>query len=181
MPEKNEDWKNAALLVIDVQTGLFQRKTPVYREQELLENINRLENHARSMNVPVIYIQHANTSTLVEGSAEWQLHSQLGKLDEDLLIHKRYPDAFKGTALGKELATRNVRKLVVTGTLTDNCVKSTCIGAKKRGYEVILTKDGHSTFGEEPANTVNRWNTKLAEQGIVVKSTSELLEGFTGS
>ncbi|MHA2296097.1 MAG: isochorismatase family protein [Candidatus Hodarchaeales archaeon] len=173
----NNAWENAALIVIDVQIGLFQRKTPIYKDQELLENINRLENYAHSTNVPIIYIQHVNTSTLKENSAEWQLHPQLGKLDEDLLIHKRHPDAFKETTLEKELVTMNVRKLVVVGTLTDNCVKSTCIGAKKLGYEVVLVKDGHSTFGEKPANTINKWNIRLAEFEVTLKPTSELLTG----
>jgi nicotinamidase-related amidase len=64
-------WNNSALIVIDVQTGLFHRKTPIFKEQELLDNINSLENYARSINIPIIYIQHSNESTLVKGSDEW--------------------------------------------------------------------------------------------------------------
>jgi hypothetical protein len=37
-----DDWKNTALLVIDVQKGLFEKSIPIYDAEKLLENINHL-------------------------------------------------------------------------------------------------------------------------------------------
>jgi nicotinamidase-related amidase len=169
-------WGNTALIVIDVQIGLFKRQTSIYKEQELLENINKLEIHARSINIPIIYIQHANDSTLVEGSDEWQLHPQLYKRDYDLLIQKRHPNTFKETNFQKELQERNISQLVIVGTLTDNCVSATCIGAIKLGYKVILATDAHSTFSDPASDIIEEWHDELKNLGITLKSTKELLK-----
>jgi len=169
-------WKNSALIVIDVQTGLFQRKTPIFKERELLKNINSLENYARSINIPVIYIQHRNESTLVEGSNEWQLHHRLQKEENDLIIHKRHPNTFKDTNFKKELEARRIEQLVIVGTLTDNCVSATCLSGKKLGYEVILVTDAHSTFSDPAPEIIEGWHRKLKEQGILLKTATELIQ-----
>ncbi|MHA2246159.1 MAG: isochorismatase family protein [Candidatus Hodarchaeales archaeon] len=168
-------WENTALIVIDVQIGLFQRKTPIYNEQRLLENINSLESYTRSINIPVIYIQHANESTLAEGSDEWQLHPQLQKENSDLLIHKRHPNTFKETNFKEELEARNIKQLAIVGTLTDNCVSATCIGGKELGYKVILVTDAHSTFSEPAPEIIEEWHSELKNLGIILKSTRELV------
>lgn len=168
-------WNNSALIVVDVQTGLFQRKTPIFKEQELLDNINSLENYARSINIPIIYIQHSNETTLVKGSDEWQLHHRLQKEKSDLLIHKRYPNTFKETNFKKELEARGIEQLVIIGTLTDNCVSATCIGGRELGYKVILVTDAHSTFSKPPSEVIARWHSKLKEQGVLLKPTKDLI------
>ncbi|MHA2202716.1 MAG: cysteine hydrolase family protein [Candidatus Hodarchaeales archaeon] len=167
-------WENTALIVVDVQIGLFQRKTPIFKEQMILENINRLEGYARSINIPIIYIQHSNKSTLVEGADEWQLHPRLQKEHNDLLIHKRYPNTFKETNFKQELEARNIKQLIIVGTLTDNCVSATCIGGKELGYEVILVTDAHSTFSEPAPQIIEKWHEKLKNLSIVLKSTEEI-------
>ncbi|MFX0211591.1 MAG: isochorismatase family protein, partial [Candidatus Hodarchaeota archaeon] len=169
-------WENTALIVVDVQIGLFQRKTPIYNEQQLLENINSLEKIAHSNNIPVIYIQHANKSTLVEGSEKWQLHSQLQKNASDLLIHKRYPNTFKETNFREELEARNITQLIIVGTLTDNCVGATCKGGKELGYEVILVTDAHSTYSEPAPEIIKKWHKNLRNQKVILKSTIEMIE-----
>ena len=169
-------WNNTALIVIDVQTGLFQRKTSIFKEQELLDNINNLENYAHSINIPIIYIQHSNKSTLIKGSNEWQLHHRLQKEESDLLIHKRHPNTFKDTNFRKELEARGIVQLVIVGTLTDNCVSATCIGASELGYKVILATDAHSTFSEPASEIIESWHRKLKEQGVLLKTTKELIQ-----
>ena len=169
-------WKNSALIVIDVQTGLFQRKTPIYKEQELLNNINSLERYVRSINIPVIYIQHSNGSTLVKGSNEWQLHHRLQKEESDLLIHKRHPNTFKETNFKKELEARGIEQLVIVGTLTDNCVSATCIGASELGYKVIVATDAHSTFSEPAPEIIERCHKQLKERRVLLKTTKELIQ-----
>ncbi|MFX0123514.1 MAG: isochorismatase family protein [Candidatus Hodarchaeota archaeon] len=172
-------WENTALIVIDVQVGLFHRETPIFEEHQLLENINSLENFARTINIPLIYIQHANESTLVEGSDEWQLHPRLQKEQNDLLIHKRYPNTFKKTNFKEELEARNITQLVIVGTLTDNCVSATCIGGKKLGFEIILVTDAHSTFTVPAPKIIESWHKKLNNLGVVLKSTTELITHST--
>jgi nicotinamidase-related amidase len=50
---------DTALLVIDVQKGMFAEDHPVYQAEELLATIGDLLAKARTAEVPVIYIQQA--------------------------------------------------------------------------------------------------------------------------
>ncbi len=166
---------DVALLVIDVQKGLFDKSTPIYNAGKLLENINALADRAHRAGVPVFYVQHANESWLAPGSDGWQLHAGLRPLETDCAVHKRHGSAFQGTGLGKELEARAISRLVVTGLVTHGCVKATCLDAKKLGYRVTLVKDGHSNFHKQAADVIAEWNQKLGEGGVELKSTQDLV------
>src|SRR5512140_786860 len=56
-----------ALLVIDIQKGLFEKSTPIYKAELLLKNINTLINKARQEGIPVFFIQHSSSKTLEKG------------------------------------------------------------------------------------------------------------------
>ena len=63
---------NKALLIIDVQKGLFKKKSKIYSENLLLNNINSLiQNFAG--NSMIVYIQH-NNRQLVKGDTDWDIH-----------------------------------------------------------------------------------------------------------
>ena len=155
-----------ALLIIDVQQGLFKKSTPVYKAEELLQNIHTLVDRAHTAGVPVFYVQHSDQKTLVKGSLDWQLHSDLHPLAADKIIHKKHGNAFEDTDLSQELNSRNIDSLVVMGLVTHGCVRATCIGAKNLGYRVLLVKDGHSSYSKQAAQLIDEWNQKLSA-GIV--------------
>jgi nicotinamidase-related amidase len=164
----------SALLVIDVQQGLFRKSTPIYKAEELLENINLLVERAHADEVPVFYVQHSDNRTLVKGSQDWQLNSELHPQRVDSIIHKLHGNAFEDTSLDTILKSRNISSLVVAGLVTHGCVKATCLGARQLGYSVILVKDGHSSYSKEAARLMEEWNQKLNAQGCELKSTSEI-------
>ena len=164
--------ENIALLVIDVQQGLFRKSTPIYQAEELLEKINLLVERAHRDGVPVFYIQHSDARSLVKGSPDWQLHSQLLPLNIDYIIHKQIDNAFIGTGLDKNLKAKNISRLVVTGLVTHGCVKATCIGARKLGYGVTLVKDGHSSYSKQAAQLIDTWNQKLSGENIELNTAS---------
>jgi nicotinamidase-related amidase len=162
-----------ALLVIDVQKGLFKKSTPIYEAEQLLGNINTLIRRAGRAGVPVFYIQHAN-KMLVEGTDDWELHPELERLQTGVAVHKRHGDAFQDTNLREELESREIRRVVITGLVTHGCVKATCIGAKSQGYEVVLVKDGHSSFSKQAAKLIAEWNEKLSEGTVELRTTEEI-------
>jgi nicotinamidase-related amidase len=163
-----------ALLVIDVQKGLFEKSTPIYKSEELLQNITWLIDRAHGNGVPVFYIQHSDSRVLVKGTPEWQLHSLLRPLSVDQIIHKQHGNAFEKTILGESLQSRNITTLVITGLVTHGCVRATCIGAMQLGYKVILAKDAHSSYSKQAASLIDEWNQKLSEEKVELKSTSEI-------
>ena len=53
------------------------------------------------------------------------------------------------TTLNKELTLHGIETLIVTGLITDACVRGTCIDGIKLGYEVVLVQDATETISEE--------------------------------
>lgn len=163
----------AALLVIDLQRGLFARPTPVYAEEALLRNIAALASAARTVGVPVVFLRHSN-KLLVPGTTAWELHPNVRPEAGDLLVDKTHGDAFEATTLDALLRERAVGTLYVTGLVTEGCVRATCLGGLKRGYAVVLVADAHSSFHREAASRVWEWNQKLAAQLTGVVPASEV-------
>ena len=178
MPDKEQAACSAALLIIDVQRALFERKTPIYRDAELLHNINLVIDKAHDAGAPVIFVQHVNKSFLVEGSDGWQLHSSLTPASSDLVMQKHHGSALQDTSLHQQLQSREINTLVVTGLVTQGCVKATCEAAKMQGYRVILVEDGHSNYHKDAARLVVEWNRKLSEGGIELCAAEDI--NFSG-
>jgi nicotinamidase-related amidase len=169
-----ENRTGLALLVIDVQEGLFGKSSPIYRADQLLENINILVDRAHQAGVPVFYVQHADQRVLVEGSDGWQLHARLRPAKTDVIVHKHHSNAFQDTALEAELKSRGVGRVIVAGLVSHGCVKSTCLGAKELGYRVTLAGDAHSSFSKDAARLIAESNEKLGHGVADVRATQEI-------
>lgn len=140
---------NTALLVIAVQVGMFEGSDgPVYDGERLLENIRALIHEARQSGTPVIYIQHCEDpgELLEPDTHEWRIHPAIAPLDGELVVEKRTPDSFHETTLQRELDSRGMDRLILTGMQTECCVDTTCRRAFSRGYDVVLVKDAHGTW-----------------------------------
>src|SRR4051794_3474833 len=113
--------KHSALLVIDMQIDSFEVPgNPTYREAELLANINELLRKARSADIPIIYIQHQNTSgPLAAGTPGWQLLPAIAPLAHELVVPKYAEDSFLATTLEEELRARAITHLVICGSRSD--------------------------------------------------------------
>jgi nicotinamidase-related amidase len=164
----------SALVVIDVQRALFERATPVHNAEALLQNINTLIDKAHDQGSPVFFFRHANKSFLTQGSAGWELHPALQLTADDILLEKQHGSAFQDTAFHEELQARKINQLMVTGLVTNGCVKVTCNAAQKHGYNVVLVADGHGSYHKEAAKIIDEWNQRLGEQGIEVLLTEAI-------
>ncbi|MEN0085807.1 MAG: isochorismatase family protein [Leifsonia sp.] len=130
-----------ALLVIDVQNGVIGG---AHRRDEVVERIGGLVERARAEGVPVVWIQHSDEQ-LAEGSEEWQYVPELDRDEAEPLVPKHYADAFEETTLEDVLAAAGAGRIVVTGSQTDECIRSTIHGGLVRGYDVTLVGDAHTT------------------------------------
>jgi nicotinamidase-related amidase len=144
-----------ALLVVDVQNGVVEG---AHNRDEVVGNIRRLVDEARSHDVPVIWVQHQSDDLQPE-TEKWQYVPELPRNADEPVVHKRYGDSFEATTLEGELAARGVGRLIVTGAQTDACVRSTLHGAFTRGYDTTLVSDAHTTedltqWGAPPVDAV---------------------------
>jgi nicotinamidase-related amidase len=174
---ESENRTTTALLVIDVQAGLFQKSTPIYQADDLLRKINTLIDRAHHAGVPVIYVQHSDQRDLIRDSEGWQLHPQLRPLEKDGFIFKEKSNSFEGTNLDETLRSKGIERLVITGLVTHGCVKNGCIGAKQLGYQVILVQDAHSNYSTKAAQLLEEWNEKLRNENVELKTASEITFG----
>ncbi|MGE5676638.1 MAG: isochorismatase family protein [Pseudomonadota bacterium] len=164
----------AALLIIDVQKGLFRRKNWVYNEDILLGNINMLIEKSRDRSIPVIFIRHTNTSFLQENSDSWQIHPTLRAKVDDYYFNKEHSSIFDEKNIVDKLREMSLQTLIVTGLVTHGCVKAACIGGIQAGYDVVLVSDGHSSFNENAKKLIDDWNGKLSEEGVQVIAAKDV-------
>lgn len=167
----NNAEQRTALIIIDMQQALFEKTTPVFCAEALVCNINSLIACAHEKAIPVFFFRHVNKSFLAYGSAGWQLHPALNPTSTDIVLEKTHGSAFQETCLHQTLQERQIKRLVVAGLVTNGCIRATCEDAQKHGYEVILVKDGHSTYQRGATKIIDEWNDRLGEQGIEVVVT----------
>jgi nicotinamidase-related amidase len=157
---------DTALVIIDVQMGMFHEDNPVHNGEQLLQTLSDLIDKARQANVPVIYVQH-NDSEFVKGGPAWPIHPSIAPQAGEVVIQKHTPDSFHETILRDELEKMGIKKLVIGGIQTEYCVDTTSRRAFSLGYDVTLVEDGHGTWD-------NRYIT--AEQ--VIAHHNNTLDGW---
>lgn len=174
------DRPNSALVVIDVQNGVMAN---AHNRDAVIANINVLVDRARSEDVPVVWVQHADDG-LPRDSESWQYVPELARRESEPLVHKSYGDSFEDTDLERLLAERKVGRLILTGAQTDACIRSTLHGAFVRGYDVTLVGDAHTTedlsgYGAPPPDQVIahtnlywKWQSAPGREGGTVDTTS---------
>lgn len=136
-----------ALLIIDMQIGLYDGPEKPHAREQLLATINHLIQRARNANAPIFVAQHTGPagSPIAAGSPMWQVWHGL-EIDEsrDCLFNKRRPSCFLGTDLEQQLKAAHVNELVIVGMKTQFCIDTTCRVAVELGFSVVLPEDGHS-------------------------------------
>jgi nicotinamidase-related amidase len=89
------------------------------------------------------------SSSCLEGDASARTIGALAPRPDELVVRKRWYDAFAGTELDGALRARGVTSLVVTGTMTDICVLSTVVGAFNHEYRISVAADAVATLWPE--------------------------------
>lgn len=164
-----------ALLIIDMQTGLYDGPEKPYARERLLDSINQLIQRARSANAPIFVARHTGPagSPIAAGSPLWQVwHGLDVDASRDQLFNKARPSCFLGTDLEQQLNAAQVKELVIVGMKTQFCIDTTCRVAVELGFSVVLPEDGHSCM-DTPAlkaeAIIEHHNATLA--GAFVKRT----------
>jgi hypothetical protein len=151
-----ENRGNTALLVVDVQNGVFDG---AHERDTVVANVASLVEKAREERVPVVWVQHLSEQ-LVRGSDQWRIVPELTPADDEPRVEKTYGDSFEETTLENVLSGLGVGRLLVVGAQTDECIRSTLHGALVRGYDATLVSDAHTT------EDLTAWGAPPPEQVI---------------
>lgn len=138
-----------ALIVIDVQEDFFAHpKKPVFREEYLIENINRLIAHFRKKGDPIIFVQHEDED-LKKNTVGWKVDHRIHSDARDKFVVKTTPDAFFETELSNFLQKEAVNAIFIAGLQTDYCIDTTCRSAFGKSWKTTLISDAHSTYDND--------------------------------
>lgn len=156
--------KQTAIAIVDVQRDFFNDRAMVREKGCLVEKINELTRIARTNNIPIIWVRQEFKLDLsdaylgmkrdgikitIEGDPGSELLPELVvENSDDHIVKKRY-SAFFGTELRDLLEAKGVKKLIIGGVKTHNCVRMTVIDAYQNDYDIILAADCLANIGDE--------------------------------
>lgn len=138
---------SAALLIIDMQVGLFHGPEKPHDGERILANIQYLIKKARQQNVPAFAVRHTGPqgSPIAAGTPFWQLLPALElNAEVDTLFDKSRPNAFHGTDLARQLKSKTIDELYLVGMKSQFCIDSTCRAAADTGFKPVLVADAHT-------------------------------------
>ena len=142
-----------SLLVIDMLNDYRDKDVPfkIPGFTNIIEPIKREIEEARKNGCPIIYLcdchdkddsefrlfpQHA-----IKGSRGASIVDELKPEGTDILVRKNAFSGFYNTELDEMLKKLSIRKIVITGIITNISVMCTAVDALMRGYEVDVVKD----------------------------------------
>ena len=168
-----------ALLVIDVQKGLIE-EMPQDMVEPFVTRVADVIAKAHTADVPVIYVQHSADhpdDSLHPDKPTWDIYSDIAPRAGEPVVHKRHPDSFQETDLSQQLESRGIKRLVITGMQTDQCVNATTRRAHDLGYDPILVSDAHATSdsdGQTAAQIIAQHNETLGNGFATLTPASEI-------
>jgi nicotinamidase-related amidase len=137
-----------ALLIIDLQRGMFAGSQRPHAGDQVLSRVAALLARARAQDTPVLHVQHDGGpgDDLERQTAGWEIHPAVAPQGAEPVIEKIHCSAFQETDLHQQLQNQGVTRLVIAGMQTEYCIDTACRTAYGLGYEVVLVEDAHTTF-----------------------------------
>ncbi len=147
----------AALLVIDMQVGLFGADTPRHDAAGVVERINALARAVRREGGAVIFIQHDGPpgDMFEPGSEGWKILPSLEREEDDRWCTSAPATRSTRRTWPRCSGKHRVTRLLVTGCATDFCVDTTVRAAASRDYEIVVVEDGHTTADRPHVDAVS--------------------------
>ncbi len=152
---------DSALLVIDMLNDFIEDggALVVPGAKRIVPDLERILTHAREQDIPVVFVTDSHREDDMEFS-HWPPHAisgtwggavipELQPLPGEYVVPKRRYSAFFGTDLDNYLRELGVRKLYLTGVLTNICVYATALDAAMRGYRIAVFKQAVASLSEE--------------------------------
>jgi len=144
------EYLKKALLIIDVQNDYFaDGKSELVNPLRALSNIIEVLRIFREEKLPIIHIQHINTSegaTFFLPNTEGALiHKDLTPADGEYLVVKHAPNSFLDTNLLDILKENNITEVIICGMMSHMCIDTTVRACMDYGIKVVLLEDACAT------------------------------------
>jgi nicotinamidase-related amidase len=172
---------NTALVVVDLQQGIVALPT-VHPIADVIARSRALADAFRAGGLPVALVnvaggapgrteQPRRTGPFPDGWSD--LVPELNRQPGDIVVTKRTWGAFPSTDLERQLKTRGVTQVVITGVATGTGVEATARQAYEAGFNVTLAIDAMTdTRAEAHHYSVANVFPRLGETG----TTQEIID-----
>ena len=148
------------LLVVDLNNVYTNKEsTFVYGDmmEKALFNTSKLIKECRKREIPIIYVRSRRDRESLLGiqAKKWKtisnknLHNKdcyefdnlIKPCKEDIIIEKSKPSAFYNTTLENDLKYIGIDTVIICGTSTSGCIRSTVMDAFYRDYHIIVPEE----------------------------------------
>jgi len=177
-----------AVVVIDVQVGVFEPQPPPSNKEKVLSSINRVTAAARAAPSSVIFIQHdghPDEQWLLPNTPDWSLHPALKVTGDDSIIRKTACDAFYQTELESHLLSKSIETIIIVGYATEFCIDTTIRSAASKDFSVVVVTDSHTTKDRPSLDATGviahhqwLWSNLICRKGVLLLSASEVVHRF---
>ncbi|MGE6343946.1 isochorismate family cysteine hydrolase YcaC [Bacillus mycoides] len=139
---------DAAVLLVDHQTGLISSLVRDYGVDEFKNNVLALANTANFFDLPVIL------TTSFEDGPNGPLMQELIELFPNVpkIARPGQINAWDNEEFVKAIEATGKKQLIIAGVVTDVCVAFPALSAINAGYEVFVVTDASGTFSKQVAD-----------------------------
>jgi nicotinamidase-related amidase len=145
---------HTALIVIDLQNDYFKGGAyPLWQTEQIKDRIVTAIHAANKIGMPVILIQHiAKAQTGLApffnaGSHGAQIHTDITNAAPNApVLTKHFADSFAQTTLEQTLSDLQIKRLLLCGMMTQNCITHTALSKSAEAYEVEILTDCSTTI-----------------------------------
>ncbi|MFV8828998.1 isochorismate family cysteine hydrolase YcaC [Alkalihalobacterium sp. APHAB7] len=150
---------DAAVLLVDHQTGLISSLVRDYGVDEFKNNVMALSNTAKFFDLPVIL------TTSFENGPNGPLMQELTELfpDEPNIARPGQINAWDNEDFVKAVEATGKKQLIIAGVVTDVCVTFPALSAINAGYEVFVVTDASGTTSKQVADAAL---SRMAHGGV---------------
>jgi nicotinamidase-related amidase len=138
---------DAVVVVVDAQREYVDGALPLSGIGAALEEIGRLLARARASAVPVIHVVHQGPpgGLFAPGSLGFAVAAPATPAPNEVVLHKRLPNAFASTDLAERVAALKRKQVVIVGFMTHMCVEATARAAIDVGLKAAVVASGTAT------------------------------------
>lgn len=152
--------RNAVLLLVDQQAGLFSR---IHEPEQTRRNLLALARCAQLLAIPAVM-----TTALAAGPNGPQLAELTETFPEQEIIDRTLINAWHDSGVRDAIDRTGRRKVLIAGTGLDVCAQLAALASAADGYDSYVVLDACGRFEPEPSvATISR----LTQAGVVLVNT----------
>jgi nicotinamidase-related amidase len=152
--------KITAVVLIDLQHAIVGRTTAPHASASVVQACANLADRFRAKGATIVFV-HVDLTNMVKVNADKptrdpnappppakasEIVPETRKQPSDLVVAKRFWDAFVNTDLEQKLRERNIRTIILGGISTNFGVESTARTGAALGFEMVLLEDAMTSM-----------------------------------